>query len=147
MNADAAMACAERFKDAPRIRIETTDGPHLRSVETGSAGLVFSFDALVRNTASVLRAYMPEIARVLRPGGRAMVHHSNVSHRNPPTRATDTHGRTMLGADLFAAYAEAEGLIVRSQRVVGWDESRADHRTDPNFAPGSDCITLFEKPR
>jgi hypothetical protein len=48
-------------------------------VETGSVDFVFSFDSLVHADAPTLEAYLRELTRVLRPGGVAFLHHSNMA--------------------------------------------------------------------
>jgi SAM-dependent methyltransferase len=79
---DLAAACVEacktRFADVAHARFATTDGLTLTGVDDASVDFAFTWDSLVHADAEVLRSYLSELARVLRPGGAAFVHHSNL---------------------------------------------------------------------
>jgi hypothetical protein len=53
------------------------DGKSLEMVADGSIDFIFSFDSLVHVEHTVLRAYVAEFAKKLRPNGVAFVNHSN----------------------------------------------------------------------
>jgi SAM-dependent methyltransferase len=70
--------CRQRFADRLGASFETNDGHSMPTVADSSVDLAFSFDSLVHVEAETLHGYLAELARVLRPGGVAFLHHSNL---------------------------------------------------------------------
>ena len=62
--------------ERPEIVYIRTDGANLPGVETESVDVVWSFEAFVHMLPVDVAAYVGEIARVLRPGGTAVIHHA-----------------------------------------------------------------------
>lgn len=122
--------CRERFADATNIDYVLTDGATLPGVADASVAFVWSFDAFVHVAPLDIASYLSEIARVLEPGGRAVIHHSGRFQRGPGWRSPMT-------AALFARLAEERRL-----RVVGqfdsWGDGRFGVRTN------QDVITVLE---
>ncbi len=85
---------AKRFHDRPGVRPLLLDGRTLAGVADASVDAVFSYDVFVHLPAWDTFNYLHEIHRVLRPGGRAIVHHGNALSE--------------LGWRKFAADAERE---------------------------------------
>jgi ubiquinone/menaquinone biosynthesis C-methylase UbiE len=112
--------CRQRFADATNIDYFVTDGTSLPPVQ--GLDFVWSFDAFVHMDREVIAAYLKEIARVLRPGGRAIVHHSNVADLPSHTQAKAEGWRAPMTGALFAELATSAGLIVEDQFVY-WDET------------------------
>jgi ubiquinone/menaquinone biosynthesis C-methylase UbiE len=73
--------CRERFNGDTRIQYVLSSGSDLPGVEDGSVDAVWSFDVFVHVAPRDQAAYIEEIARVLAPGGRAVVHHSEGRNR------------------------------------------------------------------
>jgi len=61
--------CRRRFGDAPGVTYLVNNGYDLRDVPSGEVTLLYSFDAMVHFDSDVVRAYLREGQRVLRPGG------------------------------------------------------------------------------
>jgi ubiquinone/menaquinone biosynthesis C-methylase UbiE len=70
--------CTERFRQFQNLKFEVNDKLTLPMIENGSIDFAFSFDSLVHAESDVMSAYANELARVLRPGGVAFIHHSNL---------------------------------------------------------------------
>jgi ubiquinone/menaquinone biosynthesis C-methylase UbiE len=70
--------CRQRFNDDPRINFVVNDGMSLPNTADQSVDFVFSWDSLVHVDRAPIRSYLFEIARVLKPGGFAFIHHSNL---------------------------------------------------------------------
>lgn len=74
-------ACAERFADEAaegRLTPMLTRGSTMPSVAGQLADFVWSFDSFVHMDPEVVQGYFGEIARVLRPGGHAVIHHAGL---------------------------------------------------------------------
>lgn len=75
--------CGQRFASDPHVRCFVNDGKSLEMIEDGSIDFAFSFDSLVHVEADVIAAYTKELARKLKPGAFAFLHHSNLrAYRN-----------------------------------------------------------------
>lgn len=72
--------CRRRFAGADHLEYHVTDGRSLPAGLDDSVDLVWSFDAMVHVGPEDFRAYLQHIARVLKPGGRAVLHHANRWH-------------------------------------------------------------------
>lgn len=132
--------CEARFRDASNIDYFVTDGTSLPPDATAQIDFVWSFDAFVHMDRDVIGAYLKEIARVLKPGGTAIIHHSNVADLDKHTQAKAEGWRAPMTAALFAELAQAAGFEVVSQFVY-WD--------DPNkigVPRLGDRITQLKKP-
>jgi SAM-dependent methyltransferase len=108
-------------------------GYDLRPAEDGVFTLVYCFDAMVHFEKEVVRSYLRDTARVLKPGGRGFFHHSN--YTGGRDWRTNPHSRNFMCRELFAAYAQIEGLRVLRQDVLNWGHIH-----------GLDCLSLVEKP-
>jgi SAM-dependent methyltransferase len=80
---DLAVSCVEhcrkRFAGRSSIEFHTNDGLTFPKVADHSIDFAFSFDSLVHAEPEVLASYVKELARVLKPGAAAFLHHSNVA--------------------------------------------------------------------
>jgi SAM-dependent methyltransferase len=116
--------CAGRLSDLDNVTYRVTDGMTL-PVEDGSVDFVFSWDSLVHAEADVLDAYVGEIARVLRPGGSAFLHHSNFGQYVDPTagtsQATPNHLRgTTMTAQRLRERCREVGIACMVQELIPW---------------------------
>jgi ubiquinone/menaquinone biosynthesis C-methylase UbiE len=105
---------AERLRDVGNVEYLLTDGSALTGVADASVDAVWSFDVFVHIAPGDQAAYLAEIARVVRPGGIAAIHHADGRNRGlAPSRSG---WRAPMTAELFAALARERGL--RVERVV-----------------------------
>ena len=108
---EALRRCEARLGRRPGIVYVRTDGANLPGVETESVDVVWSFEAFVHMLPVDVAAYVGEIARALRPGGTAVIHHAG---------RLDRRGwRAPMSAALVARLARDRGLEVVSQQVWG----------------------------
>lgn len=71
INQSCIDACRMRFgdtKDGTRFRYHVTDGNHLKMIENESITLVYSWDSMVHFDKLIIRDYLLDIQRVLKPG-------------------------------------------------------------------------------
>ena len=135
--------CRQRFVDSPNVQILQNDGRSIPISENSSIDFVFSFDSLVHVESDILQAYLQEIARVLKPGGTAFIHHSNIGSysflmkvgRRLPGFANRAASRAHLlpiehwrGESVSAAWLASAspefGLSVVKQELVNWRNPR-----------------------
>jgi SAM-dependent methyltransferase len=134
-------ACRARFADATNVEHHTNDGKTLPAIASGTVDFVFSWDSLVHAEDDVMASYALEIARTLRPGGFAFLHHSNLASAvDPSTRALRVardHWRARsMSAEKMAHFAATAGLQCVTQELVPWGGELP-----------IDCFSLLRKPR
>jgi len=127
--------CAERFSDLDNVEYILTNGYSLTGILDNSVDLLYSFDAVVHFDSDVIRRYLEEAHRILKPGGHFFCHHSN-STENPTEGdiTNNTHFRNFMSAELYSHYAWKSSLKTVRQQVIGWGK-----------IPEIDCMTLVQK--
>lgn len=130
--------CRKRFQGKANVRCEVNNGYDLQPAATESATSIYSYDAMVHFEPDVVGAYLTDIPRVLKPGGRALLHHS-VYSGNPGGHYTQNpHHRNYMTADLFRHFALRAGLTILSQEIFPWGGGS-------NLSPNLDGLTLLER--
>ncbi len=124
--------CREWFSGATNVDYVLTDGAMMPSVDDASIHFVWSFDTFVHIAPLDIADYLAEISRVLKPGGRAVIHHSGRFQRRGGWRSPMT-------ARLFERLARDRGLAVTRQ-FDSWSDGRFGVRTY------GDVITVLESP-
>ncbi len=89
---------------------------------------------MVHFDSDIVRSYLRDCFRVLRPGGRGFCHHSNLTENPGGDFQQNAGARNFMSKALFENYCAKEGLEVLRAKVIQWD------------TPDLDCLTLFEKP-
>jgi ubiquinone/menaquinone biosynthesis C-methylase UbiE len=112
------------------------NGNDLPKIRDNSQDLVFSFDSFVHIHKNVIDDYLGEIYRVLKPGGRAYIHHSWLLGGQDHS-FLNVAGRADMNPELFKSLVEKHKMKVVEQKTIKfeplgeWD--------------GTDSITTFEK--
>ncbi len=132
--------CRKRFAAYSHVEYFCNDGSSLAMLEDESIDFAFSWDSLVHVDHGPLRAYVFELARVLRPGGVAFLHHSNLGEQAHELGDIDPYStlgnrRVSVSATAVAQDCVDAGLRCRVQELMAWN--------DPHFY--SDCLSLIEK--
>jgi SAM-dependent methyltransferase len=134
-------ACERRFgseKDGCLFRYHVTTGNSL-PVSSSSISFVYTWDSMVHFDKLVVRDYVHDVFRALKPGGSAFLHHSNYGTIAPDSSWTKNHGnRSDMTAELMRDYAEEAGLKIKFQRLSG--------TADGWGIDDLDCLTLLTKP-
>jgi SAM-dependent methyltransferase len=134
-------ACERRFgsqKDGCAFRYHVTTGNSL-PVAGGSVSFVYTWDSMVHFDKLVVRDYVHDVFRVLKPGGTAFLHHSNYGTVAPDSSWTKNHGnRSDMTAELMREYAQDAGLTIKFQRLSGM--------ADGWGMDDLDCLSLLAKP-
>jgi SAM-dependent methyltransferase len=121
----------QRLPDTTRVLSHGSDFPR---VEDHSVQAVWSFDVFVHVAPVDQAGYLSEIARVLSPGGVAVIHHANGRDSGfLPSR----HGwRSPMTVELFAALAREHDLDVVAI-IHSWSGGKHD------LSPFNDAITVL----
>jgi SAM-dependent methyltransferase len=127
--------CQERFSHLSEVTVHTNSGYDFYPVEDGSVSAIFCFDAMVHFEHDAVLSYLQDAFRVLRHGGRALFHHSNLDRYPGSDYKNNPHWRNFMSKNLFAHAANRSGLRVLEQVTMNWDE-----------VSNLDCLTLVEKP-
>jgi ubiquinone/menaquinone biosynthesis C-methylase UbiE len=118
ISSNAIARCKQRFGHLRMATFSLGDGSSLTGVADSSVDFVFSFDSLVHCELDVIESYLVEIRRVLKRGGLAFIHHSNMAdHKtadNPHLRATS------VSAEKVRDRCEEHGLCIVTQELVNW---------------------------
>jgi len=145
--------CRKRFSGVEHLQYFVNDGKSLEGIASHSVDFVFSFDSLVHAEYDVMCAYLQEFGRVLRPGGAAVIHHSNLASfensvwiklRNrlarysgiPVRRKKSPHWRaSTVSADLVKKAADNANIRCIGQEIFSWI----------NMRKSIDCISVLQK--
>jgi ubiquinone/menaquinone biosynthesis C-methylase UbiE len=112
------------------------NGNDLPKIRDNSQDLVFSFDSFVHFHKNVIDDYLKEIFRVLKPGGKAYIHHSWLEGGSDYS-FHNYAGRSTMDPIIFHSLVEKNNMSVIEQKPITfeplgeWD--------------GTDNITIFEK--
>ncbi|CAN5622719.1 hypothetical protein BH10CHL1_BH10CHL1_41560 [soil metagenome] len=153
--------CQQRFAAQPHLRYLLNDGQSLPGIADASVDFVWSFDCFVHLEADILSAYLSEIKRVLKPGGRAVIHHAGRRHwfRHLSFLAStgrlgqrcynwlslgcwqrDDGARSQLSRQLVCKLVKQAGLTLETQKQY-WGQAN-----EFGVARYNDWITILQKP-
>lgn len=107
--------CRGRFAFRPDAAFFANDGLSLAAVAEERFDLVVSFDSLVHADLPVFEAYIPQVLALLKPGGVAFLHHSNLA--DFPAVTEFQHRSTSVSAALVAGLVARHGGRVLVQEV------------------------------
>ncbi len=133
--------CKRRFRSraGARLKAYVNDGRSLNMVRDEAYDFVFSWDSLVHVEEDVMRDYLLQLGRKLRPGGAGFLHHSNLgAFAGPDGKLTveNPHWRgASMSAEKFRRFAAEAGLVVLAQELVPW-----------GGAVLNDCFSAFMRP-
>jgi ubiquinone/menaquinone biosynthesis C-methylase UbiE len=141
LSSQCVRGCERRFMQMPNLAFFQQDGKSLGRVPEESVAFIFSFDSLVHADYEVLRAYLNQFKRMLKPDGTAFIHHSNNGECAPyhPRRIPRLRGLLRLirvlefqhlrdltvSVSNFAQLAHKQGLACISQEINAWLTIRA----------------------
>lgn len=130
LSAQCVAFCRTRFHGRPDTEFLVNDGRSLAGVADQRFDLVFSFDSLVHADLDAIGEYIPAIITLLKPGGVAFLHHSNLAAY--PEVQEWQHRSRNVSATLVASLVERHGGQVMVQELF-------------NGGPtvGYDCFSMF----
>jgi ubiquinone/menaquinone biosynthesis C-methylase UbiE len=138
LNEYALKRCRERFANyggSCVFHFHRNDGHSLPMIHDDSITFIYSYDSMVHCSKEVMRSYIREFSRVIRPNGLGFIHHSNLGAASSKRSFKENpHWRTDMSKSLFARYCDQAGLRCVEQKVINWGEAR-----------DLDCISIFTK--
>ncbi len=127
--------CKKRFQDQCNITYYQNNGYNLNELESNSYTSLFSYDAMVHFEMLDIYEYLVDIYRILIPGGKVLLHHSNNGENYKASFNNMKHGRSFMNKSVFAYLADRAGFEVVEQKTIDWEGYNK-----------LDCITLLQKP-
>lgn len=129
--------CQQRLASQPHLHYVVNNGRNLAGVTDQSIDFIWSFDCFVHLEADVLAAYLCEIKRVLRPQGKAILHHAGRHHwwrHLHPLEHLGRWGRGLYHGLSLGCWSENDGERSRlSKRVVARLSQRAGLAIEAQF--------------
>lgn len=127
--------CSKRFAaNSDKAAFRVNEGNNLPGVAAGSTDIIWSFDVFVHINLVDIGAYLEEFKRVLRSGGRAIIHHGTTAGHGGGWRsdATTTELNMLIAS---------KGLRVAEQ-FNDWQDGSTRHEVGLY----QDQVTVIEKP-
>ena len=124
--------CRNKFGQFENLEFFVNDGASLSMVANETIDFIWSFDVFVHINPEDTEKYLLEFVRVLRRGGRGIIHHP---------REGGLYGgwRSSMTAKLFAALLKKNGLTLITQ-FDSWGEDKQF-----NLNLHNDMITVFQR--
>lgn len=141
INKSCIDACFDRFdkiKDDTKIHYHVTSGNNLNMIDSNTITLIYSWDSMVHFDKLIVFDYLLEIKRVLKTGGSAFLHHSNLGEKNPDSNWANNSGtRSDMSGLIMKKYAEDIGLDLVFQKIQGLAEGWGEEALD--------CVSVIRK--
>jgi ubiquinone/menaquinone biosynthesis C-methylase UbiE len=134
-----------------RLNFHKNNGSRLSMIPSSSITAIYSWDSVVHFDRRVIDEYAGEFARVLKPGGRGFVHHSNLGDATAPHLNRGSVGddmtrnpqcRSNMSKALFRQYCESRGLTIVKQVDLPWPPWPWQHLRRGEVI---DCLSVFTK--
>lgn len=127
--------CKQRFGDHSQLVYMQCNGYNFEPIESSSVTSIFSYDAMVHFSQDIVESYLKDAARILKPAGMALFHHSNYSAPAARSFGQNPHARNHMTYDLFQDLAQTAKLTVEASEAIDWGGVKS-----------LDRITLLQKP-
>jgi SAM-dependent methyltransferase len=127
--------CAARLKGFPNVQYLKGNGHSFAGIPDASTTAIFCYDAMVHFSPDIVQAYLQDAARILRSGGRMLLHHSNYNAPTDQHYQLNPHARNHMTQKLFAELSAEARLLIEEQVIITWVTDQ-----------GLDAISLLRKP-
>jgi ubiquinone/menaquinone biosynthesis C-methylase UbiE len=127
--------CRRRLRFFNNIEGYVNNGYDFRPVADRSLTSIVCYDSMVHFSRDIVFSYLQDAARVLMPGGCALLHHSNYPTAARTHYGTNPYARNEMTVPLFQEFVAAAGLEALETRIIPWGD-----------IPDLDCLSLVSKP-
>lgn len=113
--------CRSRLAQHGNIGYLIGNGYDFTGIESGQVTAIYCYDAMVHFSPEIVETYLNDAARILKPGGKMLLHHSN--HPTPPGivhYGQNPHARNHMTYDLFRDLAQQAGLTIVESHSIAW---------------------------
>jgi len=114
--------CRSRLASFNHIEFCKNNGFDFKPVDNNSLNSVFCYDAMVHFSPDIVQSYLRDTARVLKPGGMALYHHSNYPAPLDRHYGQNPHARNHMTEMLFRQYANEAGLTIVETVPLTWGD-------------------------
>jgi ubiquinone/menaquinone biosynthesis C-methylase UbiE len=128
--------CQRRLGTESKLTYIKGDGITFHPVVSDSVTAIFCYDAMVHFSPEMVESYLRDSARVLKPGGMALFHHSNYPASLEKHYGQNPLARNHMTVGLFGKMAQDVGLRVEAFKTIKWG----------NYED-LDAISLVRRPR
>lgn len=123
-------ACRARFTGRRNVAFVCNNGRDLAALKSASQTAFFSYDAMVHFEFGDMLDYLPEIARVLRPGGRALLHYSANDANPAGSYRDDPRWRNFGSHATVLHFAHRVGLATLAEFTTSWPPGNGERAID-----------------
>jgi ubiquinone/menaquinone biosynthesis C-methylase UbiE len=126
--------CRNRLKAFPFITYVKNDGFSYEPVGDETQTAIYCYDSMVHFSPELVESYLKDTARILKPGGMGLFHHSNYPAPLDRHYGQNPHARNHMTQSLFIRLATEAKLSVVNSMIIQWAQ-----------VEDLDCITLVRK--
>jgi len=112
--------CRTRLAGFRNTMFFTNSGHDFRPITDNALTAIFCYDAMVHFSADIVGAYLRDTARVLKPGGMALYHHSNYPAPLGRHYGQNLHARNHMTESLFRQFSDEAGLTLVESLPIEW---------------------------
>lgn len=113
-------ACRQRLVGRGNVAFLRGNGQSFQPLADGSVTAIYCYDAMVHFSPAMVQAYLRDAARILKPRGMALFHHSNYAAPNEQHYGLNPHARNSMTLARFAGFAAEAGLAVVESLALPW---------------------------
>lgn len=125
--------CRNRIK-GDNVEIMLNNGFDFKPVEDEAVTGIYCYDAMVHFSQDIVASYLKDAHRILKPGGMALLHHSNYSGPQAVHYGRHPGARNYMPRLQFQEFANQAGLAILESVTFTWAK-----------VPDLDCLTLLQK--
>lgn len=127
--------CRRRLRFFNNIEGYVNNGYDFRPVADRSLTAIVCYNSMVHFSPDIVGSYLQDAARVLMPGGCALLHLSNYPLASETHHGASPHARNRMSVALFREFVAAAGLEAIETRIIPWGD-----------VPDLDGLSLVTKP-
>ncbi len=115
-------ACRQRLSKFKNVSYVVNEGYKFDTIGDSELTAIFCYDAMVHFSYDVVRAYLVDTFRVLKPGGLALYHHSNYAAPLDTSYGLNPHARNHMTYPLLQEFASNIGLTIVESHELSWGQ-------------------------